>query len=513
MNQITIDELFSPDGPLAATNPEKYSSEADVFYQLRPSVEKAMSAYWIPTEWLLYEEMDIYSSVYLKSRSNTLFRIRLGGNRPYISVPQRYAKHIPEGVETWKTSSHSGYICIALDDAIADVNRVMYENLTDDAIMSFTSDIACCGLYKKCSDARKCLRASDPTYLGCAYRKNLKAGKVFYGNAPGNQPINEESLGCNNKGKSIIALPTDYVVIDIETTGLDYKSCEIIEVAAIRYIGNIAVDRYCSLVKPHPTTYIDTDGNTRSRFVSPMITWLTGITNDMLEAAPEPNTVLPELIKFIGDSILIGHNVHFDINFLYNAIETLYGHGLTNNYIDTLRIAKKVFPDLEHHQLSDVAAACHVEQVHAHRAEADCLVTGQCYDYMRAYILKAQSEEDFIKLFKKKTTKERLSNITPTVNEIDSTNPIYGKVIVFTGALSAMTRPEAFQRVINLGGIPEDKVTRRSNYLVIGDMDFTLIERGEKSSKIIKAENYISKGQELSILSESTFFDLIADYM
>lgn len=180
MDQLSFNELFSSDGPLAVTEPDAFRSEADVFHQLRPVIEKAMNAYWIPTEWLLYEELDAYSAVYLENRANTLFRIRVGGKRPYISVPRRYAKYISPDAEIWTTASESGYVRIALDDAIAEVNRDMYEQLTDSAIMSYTSDIACCGLYKECSDARRCLRADDPEYLGCYYRKNLKAGKVFY---------------------------------------------------------------------------------------------------------------------------------------------------------------------------------------------------------------------------------------------------------------------------------------------------------------------------------------------
>lgn len=180
MNQMTFDELFSPDGLLADTEPDAFLTENDVFFQLRPTVDKALSSYWIPTEWLLYEEMDSYSAVYLENRTNTLFRIRVGGNRPYISIPQRYAKFIPSHTKTWTTASESGYIRIPLDDALAEANRGMYEQLTDAAIMAYTSDIACCASYKECSDARRCLRAEDPAYLGCYYRKNLKAGTIFY---------------------------------------------------------------------------------------------------------------------------------------------------------------------------------------------------------------------------------------------------------------------------------------------------------------------------------------------
>ncbi len=318
----------------------------------------------------------------------------------------------------------------------------------------------------------------------------------------------------SEKGKSIIALPTDYVVIDTETTGLDFDFCDIIEVCAIRYSDGQRVDCFSTLVQP--CQCVDLEGNTF--YVNSFITNLTGITNDMLAVAPSPDDILPALRDFIGDSVLIGHNVNFDVNFLYDSFKYHIGHAFSNDYIDTLRIARKFFPELAHHRLSDVAAACKISQPQAHRAEADCIVTAQCYEVMRSAILGRETEYDFCNRFRKhkkrpasfKNYSQLLAEMSATNDDIDDTNPIFGKVVVFTGTLSKMTRKDAFQFVLNLGGIPDDSITKKTNYLVIGSFEFASSVKNGKTKKMQKAESLLLSGFEISILSEGAFFDLFA---
>lgn len=320
-----------------------------------------------------------------------------------------------------------------------------------------------------------------------------------------------------NKGKSTIALPSEYIVIDTETTGLDYECCCLIEVAAVKYANGAETGRFSSLVKPDlVTTYYpcrnDGAGEWVTRYVDQFITDLTGITNEMLEAAPGPDEVIPQFLDFIGDAVLVGHNVSFDINFLYDAAESV-GRKLSNNFIDCLRISRKVFPELPHHRLADIAKACAIPQPDAHRAVADCLVTAACFEYMKARILQDQTEADFARLFDKSWRRqELLANVTASTTDIDETNPIFGKVVVFTGALSSMSRLNAFQIVADLGATPQDSVTKKTNFLVIGKSDFAKSVKEGKTSKMKKAESLIAKGNDLAILSEDAFFDLISDY-
>lgn len=318
----------------------------------------------------------------------------------------------------------------------------------------------------------------------------------------------------DRKGNSIIALPSNYVVIDTETTGLDYDYCDIIEISAIKYSNGNIIDKFTSLIKPHMYYVYDQDGNEKEEYVDEFITQLTGITNDMLAIAPNPETIIPQFLAFVDNSIIVAHNANFDVNFIYDAAQEKCGTVFGNDFIDTLRIARKVFPELKHHRLSDIASACNIDQSKAHRAEDDCLVTAQCFEYMRNLVLSKSSEEDFQNLFKryKQSYSDMLAQMNATIEDIDDTNPLFGKTVVFTGALSSMDRKDAFQLVLNLGGVPQDSITKKTNYLVIGNSDFARSVKDGKTTKMKKAESYQQKGADILILSENTFFDLISDF-
>ena len=119
--------------------------------------------------------------------------------------------------------------------------------------------------------------------------------------------INKSTNIRDKKGQSLLLFPNEYIVFDIETTGLDASYDEIIEIGALKIKNNEIVDKFTSLIKPkYP--------------IDEFITELTGITNEMVKDAPLINEVLPRFIDFIGDEILVGHNINFDINFVYDNL-------------------------------------------------------------------------------------------------------------------------------------------------------------------------------------------------
>ena len=314
------------------------------------------------------------------------------------------------------------------------------------------------------------------------------------------------------KGSSIIALPSDYVVIDTETTGLDYDYCNLIETTAVRYQNGQPTKTFSTLIKPPDYEAYDDESNSwHHEYVDEFITQLTGITNEMLADAPSEADVIPGLLDFLGDSILIGHNVNFDINFIYDAAERC-GRHFSNDFVDTLRISRKVFPDLPHHRLSDVAKACDVKQEGEHRAEYDCNTTARCYEIIRNRILAEESEMEFKSKFLGSSYRKSLEQIVATTDIIDDTNPIYGKIVVFTGTLSSMERKAAYQIVLNLGGIPKDGITKKTNFLVVGSDDFASSVKNGKTNKMVKAETYRQSGLDITTLSEAAFFDMISDF-
>lgn len=89
--------------------------------------------------------------------------------------------------------------------------------------------------------------------------------------------------------------------------------------------------------------------------------------------------VLYEFKKFLGNDIIIGHNVNFDIDFIYDSMVDNLGEYLSNDYIDTLRISRKVLPELKHHKLDNLIDYFNLTKRNEHRALNDCVLTNQVY--------------------------------------------------------------------------------------------------------------------------------------
>ncbi len=110
-------------------------------------------------------------------------------------------------------------------------------------------------------------------------------------------------------------------------------------------------------------------------------TRVNGITDDMVETARIFDEVLPDFLDFVGDSILVGHNIHaFDMKFLYRESARMYGKTLTNNYVDTIYYARKRLPRLPHHRLVDLSDHFDISTVGAHRALNDCRMNMKVYE-------------------------------------------------------------------------------------------------------------------------------------
>lgn len=300
-----------------------------------------------------------------------------------------------------------------------------------------------------------------------------------------------------------------YVAIDTETTGLDTRWCDLIEVSAVRFVDGKEVESFASLVKPSELPIDD------------FIVKLTGITNEELEDAPSPRAVIEQLAAFIGDSPVVGHNVCFDTKFIERYYADCLGEAFSNEAIDTLRIARHVFKDMQKRKLSMLVERCEKEcgtaftsDGAAHRALYDARAASYCYETMKPLLVELYGD-DPEKGYKHYRANHSSRNqieyegITPTVEEIDESNPFYGASICFTGTLDGMTRREAVQHSVNLGAVPQQGVTKKLDFLVVGSFDFNASLKGDKSSKLKKAEGYIEKGAELKIVSDNFFLSYV----
>jgi len=156
------------------------------------------------------------------------------------------------------------------------------------------------------------------------------------------------------------------VMLDFETTGLNPAAGDrITEVAALRIVDGRIAERFVTLVNCHVR-------------VPPFITQFTGITQQMVDAAPCVSEVVPELLRFIGRDALSAHNASFDDKFLRAESASL---GLAPGHerlICSLKLARRLYPGMPSYKLGALASALGIRfSGNAHRAEADAEVSAQ----------------------------------------------------------------------------------------------------------------------------------------
>ena len=171
-----------------------------------------------------------------------------------------------------------------------------------------------------------------------------------------------------NKGKRKEEYLPYYVIFDLETTGISPSYDRIIEISAVKVENHQVTEEFSSLVNPQKP-------------IPMQATIVNGISNSMVASAPTIDEVLPAFLDFIGDNVLIGHNIaSFDLKFIYRETERIYGRYPDNEYIDTLSLARRCLPELSHHKLTDLSAYYHIPTEGAHRALNDCRMNQKVYE-------------------------------------------------------------------------------------------------------------------------------------
>jgi DNA polymerase III epsilon subunit family exonuclease len=156
---------------------------------------------------------------------------------------------------------------------------------------------------------------------------------------------------------------TDFVVLDLETTGAKAPPSRVIEIGAYRVRDGEIHDAFHTLVDPQTPI---------PRFVG----MLTGISDEMVRKAPKFAEVADELMKFIGTSVIVAHNSQFDMGFLNYEIAKVYGeYRLSNQSLCTVQLARGVIDGIDNHKLKTVANYYSVELINHHRAAEDALAT------------------------------------------------------------------------------------------------------------------------------------------
>ena len=183
----------------------------------------------------------------------------------------------------------------------------------------------------------------------------------------------KSKVSTNVKSKKALNFVDNYVLVDIETTGLSPINDEIIEIGAIKVKENRIVDEYNELIKIN-------------RRLSPFITNLTGITDAMLRHGKLPSVVFKEFVDFVEDDVIIGHNVNFDYGFLCDKCKKYINYNLENERIDTMYLAKKLVPNSINYKLGTLANYFNVSYEGAHRGLKDVEITYEVYNHLRKLI-------------------------------------------------------------------------------------------------------------------------------
>lgn len=286
---------------------------------------------------------------------------------------------------------------------------------------------------------------------------------------------------------------TDYVVFDLETTGIKRQSSEIIQIGAIKVVNSVITDRFCTYVRP-------------IGYIPDSATNVNHITYDMVKDAPDLKTALQDFVSFFGSSLLIGYNNGtFDIPLLKRDILAELGLELENDFIDVLRFARMQLRGLENYKLSTVANYLHIPNENAHDALFDSVMTYKCF------MVLSQDATPEIKNAKDITTPQnkrpisegkeiearRLSMILSECDDF----AIEGHTFCLTSDATVEEDEQLSDRITAAGGKVLKRMSKNVDYLVIGKPS----ERwkyGKYGTKLVTATDLIDAGNDIKIIRE-----------
>ena len=188
--------------------------------------------------------------------------------------------------------------------------------------------------------------------------------KVIYGVEAYLAP-DQNAIVTNAKGQDI---DTTYCVLDLETTGFSAKTEKITEVGIMKVQNGEVIDEFSCFVNPE-------------KHIPQRVTEVTNITDDMVKDAKTIDQVFPEILEFIKGSVLVAHNAPFDMGFLKQNAKVL-GYEFDYTYLDTLSLAKDLFPDYKKYKLGKIAENLGIKVEVAHRALDDVDTTVKVFKVM-----------------------------------------------------------------------------------------------------------------------------------
>ncbi|MFP5426977.1 MAG: exonuclease domain-containing protein [Gammaproteobacteria bacterium] len=276
----------------------------------------------------------------------------------------------------------------------------------------------------------------------------------------------------------------DFTVIDVETANPNLASICQVGIAVFR--AGVLHESWSSLVNPHD-------------YFHPMNVSVHGIDESMITSAPSWAEVYPDVLKFVTGQIVASH-MPFDRTATLRACQRAGLNHFDCTWLDTARVARRAWSEFSRsgYGLKNLSSTFGITFEH-HDALEDARAAGEIL--LRAIADTGCSAADWCTLVNLPLSPA----LKPTEGlTVMQDGALAGNTVVFTGALS-IPRREAWELAAANGCEVGAVVTKHTTLLVVGDQDISRLAGKNKSSKQLKAEELIAKGQKIRILGESDF--------
>ena len=282
----------------------------------------------------------------------------------------------------------------------------------------------------------------------------------------------------------------EYVVLDTETTGLDRFFDRIVEIAVVRYDNRgEKLAEFRSLINPQIP-------------ISAAASSVNHITNKDVADAPLIENVLPDILHIIGQAVVVGHNVTFDLDFLGREIPQDQ-QDFQVEYIDTISLAKRAFPDQASYKLADLVTKLGIATSQEHRAFGDVELTAKLFESCRTALTEAYKKE----LVERKAERNRKK---AEKAEAFAWSPLLEKNFVFTGDFEN-DRDQLEEELQKVGANLRPEVNRNTDYLVMGELKN--LPQWALERKYLKAKETQDKGGKVKILTEAEYTSLLQEIL
>lgn len=249
----------------------------------------------------------------------------------------------------------------------------------------------------------------------------------------------------NSRGQS---MQDSFVVFDLETTGFSPTRCRIIEIGAVKVENGAVTDRFSTFVNPEIP-------------IPPRITEVTSIDDSMVADAPLIETVLPDFMEFCRGCVLVAHNADFDYSFICKKGEE-QGLDTTFTVVDTVGIARVLFPNLARYTLDNVAKVLKISLIHHHRAVEDAEATAEIFEKMIT-LLEKEGITDLDGLYQRTHSAPEIIKKKPSYHAIILAKNEVGRVNLYR--LISMSHLDYFARRPR---IPKSQLLKWREGLILG---------------------------------------------